>query len=57
MDLISQEGRTYSGIMFGEADALKEELSEKNSVSIIYCPQINEHNGQRTLQMQIEDIR
>lgn len=57
MDLISQEGRTYSGIMFGEADALKAELSEKNSVSIIYCPQINEHNGQRTLQIQIEDIR
>lgn len=57
MDLISHEGRVFHGIMFGEADALKSELEERHSISIIYYPQINEYNGQKTLQMQIEDIR
>lgn len=55
MDLYTKEGFTIPGIMFGEADRLKEELSQKPYVNILYYPVINEWQGYRNLNVQIED--
>lgn len=57
MDLISADGKVFRGIMFGEADLIKKDLEAKHSVNIVYCPGINEYNGNKTVQMQIEEVR
>lgn len=57
MDLLSQNGQVFEGIMFCEADMMKKELEGRDTVSIAYYPQKNEYNGRSSLQMQIVDIR
>ena len=57
MDLVSEEGFVMPGVMFGEGDRIKKELEKKDRVSILYYPVINEWNGYRTLNIQIEDYR
>ena len=57
MDLYAEDGIVLPGIMFGDADALKKELETRDRISILFYPVINEWNGYRTLNVQIEDYR
>lgn len=57
MDLYAEDGIVLPGIMFGDADALKRELETRDRISILFYPVINEWNGYRTLNVQIEDYR
>ena len=48
----SKEGKTYSGIWFN----LKEVVQLPESVDIIFCPQINEWQGEKEVSFNIKDI-
>jgi len=56
MEVYSETGTRLPGLMFGEADRLKEELEGKGRVHIIFHPQINDYQGFEQLQLQIEDF-
>lgn len=56
MDVYSESGTRLPGLMFGEADRLKEELEGMGRVHIIFHPQINDYQGSEQLQLQIEDF-
>lgn len=47
-------GRDYSGIMFGDAPKYAADIT-KRKISILYVPTINDFNGKRTIQLQIQD--
>ncbi len=56
--LLREEGRPpRSAIMFGDAEELKAELCEKERISVLYYPQINEYGGKREIQIVIRDFR
>jgi len=55
MEVFTEYGTRIPGMMFGEADRLKEELERIGPVNIIFHPQINEYQGFEQLQLQIED--
>lgn len=46
-------GYTMPAVLFGEAEAMKAELSEASVYSILYYPDINEYHGVRKLQLVI----
>ena len=48
-------GPGVDGILFGEADRMREELSAMDQVNILYYPEINEYNGIRRLQIVISE--
>ena len=58
--LIDKNGYNISGIMFGDgeenAEKIKDIMSKKGSVSIVYYPEINVFNGRRSLQLTLLDI-
>ena len=56
MDLCEPNGHIMPGILFGDADALKQEIEKKRHISILYYPQINEYNGYRSLQAVVTDF-
>ncbi len=46
---------TFEGVYFGEADVFEKELAERNSVSIVYYPEINHYMGRSSIQIVIRD--
>lgn len=56
MMLREQNGNVMPGILFGDADALKEEIENKRLINILYYPEINEYRGYRSLQAVITDF-
>ena len=47
--------QTMEGLFFGDADQLENDLKEKDTLSILYYPQINEFRGRTSLQVVIKD--
>lgn len=56
MDLYTSDGYRFSGLMFGNADELRERLEGRRSVNIVYHPQLNRYMGTETVQFLIEDF-
>lgn len=50
LSLVTESGFTMDGLWFGDADHFLEELDGKNTIDIIYYPDVNEYNGTKTLQ-------
>lgn len=50
LSLVTESGFTMDGLWFGDADRFMEELDGKNTIDIIYYPDVNEYNGTKTLQ-------
>ena len=50
LSLVTESGFTMDGLWFGDADRFIEELDGKNTIDIIYYPDVNEYNGTKTLQ-------
>lgn len=50
LSLVTESGFTMDGLWFGDADRFLEELDGKNTIDIIYYPDVNEYNGTKTLQ-------
>ena len=49
--LTDETGRKFSGIYFGEAERFYEEMQGRQSLHIVYYPDINEFRGNRSLQI------
>ena len=49
--LTDETGRKLSGIYFGEAERFYEEMQGRQSLQIVYYPDINEFRGNRSLQI------
>ena len=54
LSLVTESGFTMDGLWFGDADRFMEELDGKNTIDIIYYPDVNEYNGTKTLQAIIQ---
>lgn len=50
MTLEEQNGRAMEALYFGDGDAFEEERGGRRLIDIVYYPDINEYNGNRTLQ-------
>lgn len=49
--LTDETGRKLSGVYFGEAERFYEEMQGRQSLQIVYYPDINEFRGNRSLQI------
>ena len=49
--LTDETGRKLNGIYFGEAERFYEEMQGRQSLQIVYYPDINEFRGNRSLQI------
>ena len=51
MTVVTEQGRPMEAMVFTEADKFVEEAKNSRSIDVIYYPDINEYNGNRTLQI------
>lgn len=51
MTVVTEQGRPMEAMVFTEADKFVEEAKNSQSIDVIYYPDINEYNGNRTLQI------
>ena len=51
MTVVTEQGRPMEAMVFTEADKFVEEAKNSGSMDVIYYPDINEYNGNRTLQI------
>lgn len=54
---ITNAGRAFHCIGFGMAEKVKEICKNSDWVDIVFYPSVNEWNGRRTLQLEVQDIR
>lgn len=57
MALVTEQGLTMDGMLFTEGDRFMEELGEKRTIDVVYYPDVNEYNGNRTLQIVIREYK
>lgn len=57
LSLVTESGFVMEGILFAEGDRFLEELGNKKIMDIIYYPEINEYNGNRSLQVVVKEYR
>lgn len=55
--LVTENGLAMDGMLFTEGDRFMEELEGNRGIDVIYYPDINEYNGNRTLQIVIRDYK
>lgn len=55
--LVTEQGLAMDGMLFTEGDRFLEELAGNNAIDVIYYPDVNEYNGNRTLQIIIRDYK
>ena len=57
LGLVTETGLSMDGLVFGDGDAIQRELAGKDRIDIVYYPDINEYNGNRTLQAVIRNYK
>ena len=57
MGLVTDTGLSIDGLLFGDGDAVQRELAGKDRIDIVYYPDVNEYNGNRTLQAVIMNYK
>ncbi len=57
ISLAAPAGFVIDAMMFGDGDGFVEEMGDRNTMDIIYYPAVNEYNGNRTLQIVINEYR
>ena len=57
LGLVTDTGLSMDGLLFGDGDAFQKELAGKDRIDIVYYPDINEYNGNRTLQAVIRNYK
>ena len=57
LGLVTDTGLSMGGLLFGDGDAIQRELAGKDRIDIVYYPDINEYNGNRTLQAVIRNYK
>ena len=57
LSLVTGQGLSMEGMLFTEGDRCVEELGSRRGIDVIYYPDINEYNGNRTLQIVIREYK
>ena len=57
LGLVTETGLSMDGLLFGDGDAFQRELAGKDRIDIVYYPDVNEYNGNRTLQAVIRNYK
>ncbi len=57
LSLVTGQGLSMEGMLFTEGDRFVEELGSRRGIDVIYYPNINEYNGNRTLQIVIREYK
>ncbi len=55
--LVTEQGLAMDGMLFTEGDRFLEELDGKRGIDVVYYPDVNEYNGNRTLQIVIREYK
>lgn len=57
MNLVTESGLSMDGLLFTNGDEFLKELGNRQWIDFIYYPDINEYNGNRTLQVMIKNYK
>lgn len=57
LSLVTEQGLPMDGMLFTEGDRFVEELGSSRMIDVIYYPDVNEYNGNRTLQIVIREYK
>ncbi|MBQ6856606.1 MAG: single-stranded-DNA-specific exonuclease RecJ, partial [Lachnospiraceae bacterium] len=57
MSLVTESGMAMEGLLFTDGDSFLQELNGRKWLDIIYYPDVNEYNGNRTLQVVIKNYK
>ena len=57
LSLVTEQGYSMEGMLFTEGDRFMEELGSQKHIDVIYYPDVNEYNGNRTLQIVIREYK
>ena len=57
MNLVTETGQPVDGLLFADGDRFLEEQAGRNTIDMIYYPDVNEYNGTRTLQAVIRNYK
>ena len=57
MRLIDEAGYPLDAVYFGDGDTFVQEVSKKNSIAILYYPEINSYMGRETMQVVIKSYQ
>ncbi len=55
--LVTEQGLAMDGMLFTEGDRFLEEMEGKRGIDVVYYPDVNEYNGNRTLQIVIREYK
>lgn len=57
LSLVTEQGFAMDGMLFTEGDRFLEEMGDRRKISVIYYPDVNEYNGNRSMQIVIREYR
>ncbi|MFT4005860.1 MAG: single-stranded-DNA-specific exonuclease RecJ [Lacrimispora sp.] len=57
LSLATDQGTPMDGMLFADGDSFLKELGESRILDVIYYPEVNEYNGNRTLQIIIKNYK
>ena len=57
LSLVTEQGYSMEGMLFTEGDRFMEELGSQKHIDVIYYPDVNEYNGNRTLHIVIREYK
>lgn len=57
LSLVTEQGLAMDGLLFTDGDSFMEEKGSLRRVDVIYYPDVNEYNGNRSLQIVIKDYK
>lgn len=57
LSLVTESGLSMDGLLFTDGDAFIRELAGRKEMDIVYYPDVNEYNGNRTLQAVIKNYK
>lgn len=55
--LVTEQGLAMDGMLFTEGDRFLAEVEGKHTIDVVYYPDVNEYNGNRTLQIVIREYK
>ncbi|MGN0157735.1 MAG: single-stranded-DNA-specific exonuclease RecJ [Brotaphodocola sp.] len=57
MTLVTERGKPMEAMLFTEGDRFMEELGKRRVMDVVYYPDVNEYNGNRSLQIVIREYK
>lgn len=57
MTLVTEQGKSMEAMLFTDGDRFLDELNGRKGMDVIYYPDVNEYNGNRSLQVVIREYK